>query len=56
MPDRLELHLLVRRKLVLKSNCQFHVQPLDFTFALEHFVQLREGKLLVDGIALDRLV
>jgi hypothetical protein len=56
LPDRLELHLLIRRQLVLQTNRQLHVQTLDFTFALEHFVQLREGKLLVDGIALDRLV
>jgi hypothetical protein len=56
LPDRLELYLLVRRQLVLKTNCQFHVQALNFAFALEHFVQLREGELFVDGIALDGLV
>jgi hypothetical protein len=56
LPDRLELCLLIRRQLVLQTNRQLHVQTLDFTFALEHFVQLREGKLFVDGIALDRLV
>src|SRR6185436_17721574 len=56
LPDGLELYLLIRRQLVLQTNRQFHMQTLDFTFALEHFVQLREGKLFVDGIALDRLV
>jgi hypothetical protein len=56
LPDRLEFHLLIRRQLVLKTNCQLHVQAFDFTFALEHFVQLRQGELLVDGIGLDRLV
>jgi hypothetical protein len=56
LPDRLELHLLIRRQLILETNRQLHVQAFDFTFTLEHFVQLREGELLVDGIALDRLV
>jgi hypothetical protein len=56
LPNRLELHLLIHRQLVLKTNCQLHVQTLDFTFALEHFVELREGELLVDGIAFDRLM
>lgn len=41
LPERLELHLLVGRELVLDANSHFHVQAFDLALALKDFIQLR---------------
>jgi hypothetical protein len=56
VPHRLQFHLLIRRQLILDSNRHGHVQRFDFTFSVQHFVELRQRQLLVDLITLHGFV
>jgi len=53
---RHQLLLLRRSKLVLNPNSHPDVQSFDLAFGVEHFVQLRERLLLVDGIRFHRVM
>jgi hypothetical protein len=53
-PHPLKFHLLVSRQFVLEPDSQLHVQPLDLAFVVQHFVELRQGLLLVDGVLFHR--
>jgi hypothetical protein len=53
---RLELHLLVRRQLVLNPDRHAHVQRFDLTFGIKNLIELRQRLLFVDLIRLHSFV
>jgi hypothetical protein len=52
----LQLHLLVRRQLVLNPDRHPHMQRFDFTFGIENFAELGQRLLFVDSIRLHGFV
>src|SRR5439155_2470738 len=48
--------LLFRRQFVFERDGQAKMQPLDFPFRIQHFVELSQRLLFVDRIRLHKLV